>query len=70
MTALSHSRPRDCKLVARQDPTGSMLSGRVPGNDREPGDLPLKPEMQRPGYAVKRALIALSATRIPAQKRT
>ena len=70
MTALSHSRPRDCKMVARQDPTGSVLPGRVLGNDLEPGDLPLKPELQRPGYAVKRALIALSATRIPAQRRT
>ena len=43
MTALSHSRPRDCKMVARQDPTGSALPGRVPGHDREPGDLPSKP---------------------------
>jgi len=70
MTALSHSRPRDCKMVARQDPTGSVLLGRVPGHDLEPGDLPLKPELQRPGYAVKRALIALSATRFPAYRRT
>jgi hypothetical protein len=31
MTAQSHSRPRDCMLVARLDATGGYASGKAAG---------------------------------------